>query len=62
MPELQLTLNDDERKYLVTALEKALADTRVEEHRTRTPTYREHIVSQENVIVALLQKLGKGPG
>jgi hypothetical protein len=36
-----------------------LKDTRVEEHRTRTLTYRNHILHRENLLASLLQKLGK---
>jgi len=59
MAELQLTLTSEERDYLASLLEATLKETRVEEHRTRTPTYREHVVHREEVIVGLLSKLGK---
>lgn len=59
MAELQLTLTAEERDYLVNLLETALKDLRVEEHRTRTLTYREHVLRQENYILSLLSKLGK---
>ena len=59
MSESQLTLTDEERAFLVGLLEVALKDTRIEEHRTRTPTYREHVVHTEDVINSLLTKLGK---
>jgi hypothetical protein len=59
MAELQLHLTAEERDYLVSVLETALKDTRVEEHRTRSPSYREHIVRHEELIAALLSKLGK---
>jgi len=62
MTESQLTLTADERDFLVGLLTTALRDTRVEEHRTLAPTYREHIVHQEEVIAALLKKLGQPPG
>jgi hypothetical protein len=61
MAESSLTLADEERAYLVELLEKTLKDTRVEEHRTRAPSYREHVLQRENVIVGLLKKLGKTP-
>jgi hypothetical protein len=61
MAESQLTLTDAERGYLASLLEQALKDTRVEEHRTRTPTYRQHVLQQEDLIVALLRKLGRPP-
>ena len=59
MSELQMTLTNEERDYLVHLLERTLHDTRIEEHRTRTPTYREHILQDENIIAALLGKLGQ---
>lgn len=59
MGDLQVTLTSEEREYLVDHLERVLKDTRIEEHRTRTPTYREHVLRQENLIVAVLRKLGK---
>jgi hypothetical protein len=59
MPEVQLTLTAEERDYLASILEAALKETRIEEHRTRTPLYREHVVHREDVIVALLRKLGQ---
>jgi hypothetical protein len=59
MAEASLTLNDEERKFLVELLELVLKDTRIEEHRTRTLTYRDHILHRENLLASLLQKLGK---
>jgi len=61
MAEQQLTLTAEERHYLVDLLNVVLKDTRVEEHRTRTPLYRESIVNKETVIIDLLKKLGQPP-
>ena len=61
MAELQLALTIDEREYLIQVLETALKNHRVEEHRTRTPTYREHILAEERLLSQLLTKLGKPP-
>jgi hypothetical protein len=61
MTETHLTLTDEERDYLVSLLETALKDTRIEEHRTRKPSYREHVLHQEDRIVGLLGKLGRSP-
>ena len=58
MAETQLSLSAEERNCLMSLLEKQLKETRVEEHRTRAPTYREHVVQQEEMIVGLLRKLG----
>jgi hypothetical protein len=58
MNELQLSLNAQEREYLVELLEERVKETRVEEHRTRTPTYRQHVIHQEELMVGLLKKLG----
>jgi hypothetical protein len=62
MAELQLTLTSEERECLVRLLETALRDTRIEEHRTRTPSYREHVLHQEDLLIALLGKLRQPPG
>jgi hypothetical protein len=59
MAETQLTLTAEESQFLAGLLEVALRDTRIEEHRTRTLTYREHILHREEVIAHLLAKLGK---
>jgi hypothetical protein len=61
MADLQLTLNSEERDFLVGFLEVALKDTRIEEHRTRTLSYREHVLHKEDLITALLSKLGQPP-
>ena len=57
MAELQLTLNVEEREYLVGLLENLLKEKRVEEHRTRGPSYREHLLHQEDLLAGLLSKL-----
>jgi hypothetical protein len=59
MAELQLTVTSEEREYLASLLEATLKETRIEEHRTRKPSYREHVVHREEVIQSLLSKLGK---
>lgn len=61
MADSQLTLTAEERDYLVSLLETALKDARVEEHRTRTPSYRQHVLHDEALIAALLTKLGRPP-
>jgi hypothetical protein len=61
MAESQLTLTVEERNYLVDLLQRTLKDTRIEEHRTRTPTYREFVLKQEDLINSLLGKLGQAP-
>jgi hypothetical protein len=61
MTDLQFALTAGQRDYLVEVLERELKNTRVEEHRTRTPSYREHIQQHEADIVDLLTKLGKPP-
>jgi hypothetical protein len=61
MAELPLVLTAEERQYLVGLLETVLKQTRVEEHRTRTPLYREHVLREEGLALALLTKLGETP-
>ena len=59
MAESQLVLTAEERQFLTGLLEMAMKETRVEEHRTRTPNYRKFVLQQEHLIAALLGKLGK---
>jgi hypothetical protein len=58
MTELQFTLAAEERECLVGVLQRVLTDTRIEEHRTRTPAYRDHILHEEELLVGVLNKLG----
>jgi hypothetical protein len=62
MTEHLVTLTAEEYEFLRGLLEVALKDTRVEEHRTRTLTYREHILHRENLIEELLNKLRQPAG
>jgi hypothetical protein len=59
MNEFQLPVSSAERDFLIRFLEDALKETRIEEHRTRTPSYREHIVEREEIIAGLLEKLAQ---
>ena len=59
MGESQIMLSDEERTCLVDVLQSALKNRRVEEHRTRAPTYREQILEQEKLIENMLAKLGQ---
>ena len=61
MAESQLTLTADERAFLGNLLETVLKDKRVEEHRTRTLSYRQYVVHEEDLIRSLLGKLGRPP-
>ena len=56
-----LTVTAQEREFLVRLLQTALKERRVEEHRTRAPSYREHVLHEEETIAALLRKLGEAP-
>ena len=57
MNDVHLTLTTDEAKYLVEILEEALKTTRIEEHRTRTPAYRQHVTQHGELIAGVLAKL-----
>jgi hypothetical protein len=57
MAESSLMLTGEERDYLVQVLETQLKNTLVEEHRTRTPSYRQFVLEDESVIQGLLAKL-----
>jgi hypothetical protein len=55
--DAQLTLTEEESDYLVQLLETQLKETRVEEHRTRTPSYRETVLRNEQLLASVLNKL-----
>ncbi len=54
-----MNLSSAEQQFHVGLLERVLNDSRIEEHRTRVPSYREHILQREDVIVSLLGKLAQ---
>jgi hypothetical protein len=53
----QVMLTQSERELLVVLLETALQEMLVEEHRTRTPSFREHLLENEDVARGILTKL-----
>ena len=57
MVETPLSLTVDEREYLSRLLQETLKTTLIEEHRTRAPSFREHVVRREELIRSLLAKL-----
>jgi hypothetical protein len=61
MPDAQLTLTDTERAFLKELLDRVRKETLVEEHRTRTPSFREIVEKREEAINSLLAKLGNPP-
>jgi len=52
-----LTLDDEERALMLELLDHALGETRVEVHRTHTPSYRKDVINHEAVIRRLIEKL-----
>lgn len=60
MAETNLTLTAEETEFLTNLLGTVLKDAKVEEHRTRTLSYRESIVHKEEVIASVLKKLAPG--
>lgn len=61
MAEFQLSLSADERECLADVLETSLKETRREEHRTRAPLYREHVLKREELILGILNQLRTSP-
>ncbi len=57
MADIQVTLTAEEGQWLQELLERVLKDIKIEEHRTRTPTYREHVVHQEQLLQSVLGKV-----
>jgi hypothetical protein len=54
---VQVMLGDEERAELARILETALADIRVEIHRTHTPDFRDQVQRREAVLRGLANKL-----
>jgi hypothetical protein len=59
MADHSLTLTADERACLVELLEMLLKEAEIEEHRTRTPSYRQNVIRRETLIKSVLTKLGR---
>jgi hypothetical protein len=59
MAELALTLSDREQQVLLELLEEMLKEAKIEEHRTRTLSYRQFVVEREKALESLLNKLRK---
>ena len=60
MADLQVTFTDEECQYLLDLLDRTLKEARIEEHRTRTPSYRKHVLHDEELIQRLQNKLRQG--
>lgn len=58
MTETSFAVTEREQEFLVGLLQTALRERRIEEHRTRAPTYREHVIQEGEIILDLLEKLG----
>jgi len=58
MSDTNMTLTQEERDCLTELLQLAIKEARVEEHRTRTLSFREHILEREHVLADILKKLG----
>jgi hypothetical protein len=59
MTDLPLELSAEERDYLANVLESLLKQKLVEEHRTRSLSYRPIVAHEEELLRRLLDKLGK---
>ena len=54
MTEQQIVVTSDEREFLVNLLQSVSKQKRVEEHRTRAPSYRGLVIQEEELIGSLL--------
>jgi hypothetical protein len=61
MAEFPMTFTQLERQFLLALLETKRKDMQVEEHRTRSPAYRAHILHEEERIDGLLKKFRPAP-
>jgi hypothetical protein len=62
MAESLLTLTAEEHQFLVDLLEAVLKEKLVEERHTSLRAFRELVRHQEDLIAALLRKLGQPAG
>ena len=56
---MQLEISPTEQALLVSLIEKAVAETRVEVRRTSTPDFHDGLVHDEEQLRGLLQRLRK---
>jgi hypothetical protein len=56
-PAFTLTLTEEERQQLLSYLDQALRDTRVEAHRTDSTDYREWVERREGALQSVIAKL-----
>jgi hypothetical protein len=59
MNEFHVTLTEDEHRLLTEILGQVLKEKRVEEHRTRTSSFREIVIAEEELIEGMLLKLNQ---
>lgn len=59
MNDFHMTLSEEERRLLGAILRQVLKEKRVEEHRTRTPSFRELVMAEEETIERVLVKLNE---
>lgn len=57
MPDYRISLTEEEKDTLKSLLRTELDDSRVEVHHTITPTFRDQVKRQEELIRGLLSKL-----
>ena len=61
MPDCSLSLTDEERNFLIEHLETHLMQTRLEEHRTDSPRFREQVHQAVELVERLLARLRAMP-
>ncbi len=59
MADQQLTLTGEEQDFLISLLEATLKEVKIEEHRTKTLSYRERVIQKEDLLSSLLAKLDR---
>ena len=57
MADATLTLTSEEREFLVDHLDRVLSQTKIEEHRTDSLSFRELVHHEEELLEKLLDKL-----
>lgn len=57
MPDVSLSLTQEERDLLVRVLQHTLRERQIEEHRTESPLFREQVSREVQLLSGLVAKL-----
>jgi len=53
------TISEEERAELIRLLDRALAESRGESHKTHTPEFRDRVLREQSLLRGLLERLSR---